>query len=613
MDYILRKQRAHLYVMLLNQCKKWNITIPLCTNINYLYQKGVLRTIAYKARLVNVICVIQRVPVTARKVPPRRVKPSNGGATLHYGDNMDEVIKTIGIKLNPTIEQVQEINQLLEAFQLGINWSLKEIEKRYQLFLSTYQEIKSIEGLCTVCNTQKDLRYIHKTTGSRYCAFCAMKTYSQYTIRKEIYGTDDRVVENDLKDVIEIPVKTHYDSIFAQAYGVWSSYNGWRNKRLKQKTMLEDALENEDQLYLKQAVLIEQKAADLKRENPKMIWKTAKAIVTKEIYHDFSEKEQEEIARLHAKLMELRRLNRPIHFPELKTCQSAMIDKGFVKWEDGKLFMTLFSKGKKDINYFGKEYLTQYLPKMEDDTTRSNLTIKGGDYYLMYPLAIKIRQPPDIKECDTFVAVLSPTKAAVVGYDTDGVLNSVKFFYTGELAFAKRHFKEKRAEITTRKDPDEKMRKIRRRRKSVTRKGAVEQRYVSTYNHQLTRKMIDYVMEQSENPKLLIWNMGNGITQNFGKRLNYLKNLFPAVQQQDYLKHKAMQVSIPVIEVKYNKCNDLTCSSCSTKQKNGKKPAKVITQLIKNVKNFKCDACGYEINMLINQANNIKDNYRGSL
>jgi transposase len=109
----------------------------------------------------------------------------------------------------------------------------------------------------------------------------------------------------------------------------------------------------------------------------------------------------------------------------------------------------------------------------------------------------------------------------------------------------------------------------------------------------------------SENPKILLWDVGNGITQNFGKHLNYLKNLWPVVQQQDYLKHKAAQEGVPVIEIKYNKCNDLICSACGAKQINGKKPVKVITQLIQDVRNFKCQKCRYEVNTLINQANNI--------
>lgn len=613
------------------------------------------------------------------------------------------VVKTVGIKLALTDEQEKEIKRLFEAFRVGINWSLKEIEKRYQMFLSNYTLLpkeQQEEGICARCGTTRVLSFVNNS--QKVCGICATKTYSQYTIRKEIYGTEKREVDNDLKDVVVIPAKTHYDSLFSMSYALWSSFNGWRKKKIREKELLEAELSKSNQTYLKAAMEIERKAVDRKRENPKLIWRTAVALSKKEVFGDYTEDEQDEISRLHDRLRKLNRLRRGVHFPELEKCVTVMMDKSFVKWDDGKLYMTLFDKGKKEIQFLGKDryffnwaeipgrdrtklvgfitkklgilwvktaniekidddntirlsagenfltlklignavkletddgttdefiakhedgklniyrkgYLSQFLPKMQADTVRCNLTKKNGEYYLMYPLEIKVKQPPDIKECDTFVFISSPTKTAIVSYARDGTFNSVKWFPTGMLAFAKRHFKEKRAEIAMRRSGDEKMRKIRRRKKKIKWMGGIEQRVVSTSNHQLTRKMVDYVMSQSENPKILIWDAGNGITQNFGKMLNYLKNLWPVVQQQEYLRHKAMQMSIPVPEIKYNICNDLTCSSCGEKQKDGKKAIKVITQLIKNVKNFKCRECGYETSMLINQANVIKDCHIGDL
>ncbi|KCZ71608.1 hypothetical protein ANME2D_02343 [Candidatus Methanoperedens nitroreducens] len=559
-------------------------------------------------RLYSAICAVQCVPVTARKVAPVILAESQ--PYFNTGDILENVMKTVGIKLNLIIPQEQELKTLFEAFRTGINWSLNEIEKRYQVFVSRFEEIPKenrIDGVCPECNTEKNLTFLNRYTNRKYCSSCAMKTYSEYTVRKEIYGVGDRVVANDLKSVIEIPVKTHYAMLFSQAYAMWKSYNAWRIKRNRELGVVEAELSSyPDQRYLHAAMLIEQKAADTKRSNPKMIWKTAKAHATKEVFRDFSDKEQKEIRRLHDKLMDVRRLKRPISFPHLEECRTIMMASGFVQWDNGELYLTLWGKGRKRIDFWGKEYLKQYILKMEaDNNVYCNITKKNGDYYLMYPLEIKVKQPPAIEECDPFVVLSSPTRIGVFGYDEDGALNSVKWMSTGQLAFSKRHFKEKRAEITVRKSPDEKMRKIRRRRKKIRRRGNVEQRYVSTYNHQISRKVVDYIMEQSENPKILLWDVGNGITQNFGKQLNYLKNLWPVVQQQDYLRHKAMQVSIPIVEIKYNKCNDLVCSSCGAKQKNGKKPAKAITQLIKGIKNFKCESCGYEVNQLINQANNI--------
>lgn len=548
----------------------------------------------------------------------------------------NEVVKSIGIKLDTTAEQENELKELFEAFRLGINWSLKETEKKYQIFLQNYKEIpreQQEEGICASCNENHRLSY-YDNTGKQVCLSCARRCYSEYTVRKEIYGVGERKVEHDLKSVTEIPNKTHYTMLFTQAYAIWNSYNSWRKKRIRERELLQstlDSLDDKGRTYLEAAKQVEKNAESIKKNNTKLTWKHAKAHAFKAVYSIYPGKDKE-IAQMHDKLMELRRLSRTIHFPELKECRTVMLSANFVEWNEGKLYITMFHKGAQEIEYFGKKYLNEPLKKIKRDQTNEtgtkkepsiiqlmerdneaycNLTKKGDSYYLMYPLTIKVKQPPDINECDTFVFMSSPTKTAIMGYDKDGTLQSVKWFSSGGLAFAKRHFKEKRAEIASRKSSDEKMRKIRRRRKKIRKGGNTEARAVSTFNHQLTRKMIDYIMEQSDNPKILIWDLGNGITQNFGKTLNYLKNLWPAIQQQEYLKHKAMQMSIPVIEIKYNKCNDLICSSCEAKQMNGnenkKKAMKVITQLIKGVKNFKCSECDYEVNMLLNQANNISN------
>lgn len=550
---------------------------------------------------------------------------------------MAEVVKSIGIKLDTTGEQENELKELFEAFRLGINWSLKEIENKYQIFLQNYREIpreQQNEGICASCNKNQRLAYYDKA-GKQVCLSCARRCFSEYTVRKEIYGVGDRKVEHDLKSVTEIPNKTHYTMLFNQAYAIWNSYNSWRNKRIRERELLQNFLDNlgsEEVTYLQAAKLVEKNAESIKINNIKLTWKLAKALAFRAVYSIYPENIHEKIAGMHDKLMELRRLSRPIHFPELKECRTVMLSAKFVEWKEGKLYITLFHRGAQEIEYFGKKYLNEPLKKIKRDQVNEtetkkepsiiqlmerdneaycNLTKKGDSYYLMYPLTIKVKEPPDINECDTFVFISSPTKTAIMGYDKDGTLQSVKWFSTGRLAFAKRHFKEKRAEIASRKAPDERMRNIRRRKKKIRSRGSIEARVVSTFNHQLTRKMIDYIMDQSDNPKILIWDIGNGITQNFGRTLNYLKNLWPVVQQQEYLKHKAMQISIPVVEIKYNRCNDLMCSACEARQMNRndkkKKTMKVITQLIRGVKNFKCQNCNYEVNMLINHANNISN------
>ena len=519
-----------------------------------------------------------------------------------------KVTKSLKIKLNLTVPQKKELDDLFYNYRIGINWCLDEIEKRYQSFLIEFTKNENPEEAeCPICGKVKKL-YYKDEAGIDFCSFCATKMYSEYTVRKEIYGARDRVVEHDLKDVCYFENLTTYNSLFSQAYGMWKSYNGWRSKRQYERKSLETEIaKHPNQQTVKAALLIEQLAADTMRDikSKNFTWKLAKAHATKKVYSDFSEKEQKEISKMHDKIMALSKLQKDINFPQLDECRTVFLNKSSVKWNDETLSMTLYSKKKQPVEYFGKRYLEKYISLMQENSSYCNLTNQKGVYYLLYPISIEMKDPHQLVDYDSFVIISSPGKTGIISYDADGMFTGVDWISTGDLIFAKRHFKEKRAEISRRKSPDEKMRKIRRRKNKIKLRGNVEQRYVSTYNHQLTRKIVNLVKELSDNPKIIIWSLGNGIKQNFGKKLNYEKGMWPAVQQQEYLTHKAQLDGIPVVPIKYNACNDLTCSLCGAVQKNGKTNTKVITQLIKGVKTFKCETCGYEVNMLINQGNNI--------
>ena len=518
-----------------------------------------------------------------------------------------KVTKSIKIKLNLPDPQKNEIDSLFYNYKIGINWCINEIEKRFQLFLNTYTKVENpAEGVCPDCGKTKKLYY--ELDGVFYCTFCATKMYSEYTVRKEIYGTSKRTVEHDLKEICYFENLTTYNSLYSQAYGMWKSYNGWRTKRQYERKLLETEISNyKDQGIVKAALLIEQLAADTMRDikSKNFTWKLAKAHAFKKVYSDFSEKDQKEISKVHDKIMELSRLQRDIKFPQLDECRTVFLNKSSVKWDNEILSIILYSRGKQEVDYFGKRYLEKYIPLMQDNASYCNLTKQKGVYYLLYPISVEMKDPHHLGEYDSVVVISSPGTTGIVSYNSDGTFIGVEWVPTGKLLFAKRHFKEKRGEVSRRKFPTEKMRKIRRRKKKIKQRGNIEQRFVSTFNHQLTRKIVNMIKEQEDNPKIIIWNMGNGIKQNFGKKLNYLKNLWPAVQQQDYLTHKALMDGIPVININYNTCNDLTCSLCGAVQKDGKKSLKVLTQLIKGKKTFKCDSCGYEVNTLINQANNV--------
>lgn len=516
-----------------------------------------------------------------------------------------KTIKTLKIKLNPTEFQEQELKSLFDNFNLAINWSIQQIEQRHNEFFNTFIEVdEPIESICSHCGETKKIKFIH-VDNSLWCSTCANRMYSEYTVRKETYSTGGRVVENDIKDVCYFENKTHYGRAFAQAYAIWKSFNGWRNKRIYEANRMELEFVKLDQRYLKAAMLIEQKSADNKRDQPKLMWKNAKAIATKEVFADYSDSERKTIKSYHDKIINLRKLKREMVLPQLDDLRTVFLQNTFVNFDGDDLYITLQSKGKQHVNYFGHAYLEQYIPLMQNNKTYCNINRKDDTYYLMFPLSVDNEPTASIEDSDMFVFVTTPYKIGVVRYDEDGLFISIKWFSTGKLLFAKQHYKDKRKEISERKYESEPMRKIRRRKQKIKKMGNVEQRFVSTFNHQLMYSIIKYIKGQSDTAKIVIWDVGNGIRMNFGTKLNVAKNMWPAVQQQDYLAHKAALHGIHIVKLKYNSCNDLKCSLCGAVHNTDGKTDKVITQLIKRNKTFKCDACGYKVNQIINHANRL--------
>jgi hypothetical protein len=182
---------------------------------------------------------------------------------------------------------------------------------------------------------------------------------------------------------------------------------------------------------------------------------------------------------------------------------------------------------------------------------------------------------------------------------------SLVWFRLGSLLHAKNHYSEKRTELM-----EHNTRNSLRRIKKM---GNAELRSTRTFNHQLSHAIVEYIADRSENPLIAMWDMTSGITADYGKRLNRTKKLWPVVQQQEFITHKAFLRCVPVRMIPYKKENVLTCSSCHEpflkKDEFGKpikkETIKTITALLRRIHNLKCEKCGGELNMLINQARNI--------
>lgn len=564
-----------------------------------------------------------------------------------------EVRRTVQIKLRQTPEQAEEIEKLFSAFKIGLNFSLKIIEEAYKKAMAKYRRVEEIDGVCGGCKKERPL--IYSSDGMLFCNSCVMREYSEYTVRGAVIGTTQRPVEKDLKDAVEMENKTHFHIMFAQAYATWKSFNAWRIKREFERKRLEsDIIElkknPETQKLYRVANEIWELAAQIQRQDKKITRLTAMAMASKEIYRLYPDIPQRDIGRAVNKIRELNYLKRPLHFPEYKDekddknkkcnpVRSVQLHKNFVQLKDGKLHVSLFHKknNMQVMDFYGNEYLNQFLAAMEEDNAVYTNLIKRVegkkvDYYLMYPLTVKRNIPTIYDLADFFTICFSPDSilvhcryngsngnkmeespalsnlkkeksiTPVTEINSDG--QSLVWFRLGNLLNTKNHFSQKRTELMEHN--------TRNSLRRVKRMGNVERRYTKTFNHQLSHTIVEYIADRSENPLIVMWDMTSGITADYGKRLNRTKKMWPVVQQQDFIKHKAFLRCVPVKMVQYNKENNLTCSFCHKpfrKKDDFGKPTKEsiksITALLRRVKNIRCESCGKELNMLINQARNL--------
>jgi len=552
-----------------------------------------------------------------------------------------EIRRTIQIKLRQTPEQAEEIEKLFSAFKLGLNFSLKQVEEAYQRTISKYERVEDVDGVCAACGKERPLIYSYD--GILSCNSCVMREYSEYTVRSAVIGTANRPVAKNIKDAVDVENLTHVHMMFSQAYGTWKSFNAWRNKREFERSRLENDLAelkaNPETVRLYRAAYdVWERAAHIQRDDKKTTRRTAMAMASREIYGLYSDILPRDISRTVNKIRELRFRSHPVHFPEYETVTSVQMHKNFVNFEDGKLHISLFHKknNRQEMDYYRNAYLDQFLAAMqEDNAVYTNLIKrvdgKRTDYYMMYPLTVIQDIPAIFDLADVFTICFSPDSILVHGRYNDGnktgespSLSNLKkekslipvteinsdgqslvWFRLGSLLHAKNHYSEKRTELM-----EHNTRNSLRRIKKM---GNAELRSTRTFNHQLSHAIVEYIADRSENPLIAMWDMTSGITADYGKRLNRTKKLWPVVQQQEFITHKAFLRCVPVRMIPYKKENVLTCSSCHEpflkKDEFGKplkkETIKTITALLRRIHNLKCEKCGGELNMLINQARNI--------
>ena len=372
--------------------------------------------------------------------------------------------------------------------------------------------------------------------------------FGRFTAAGRLHSTRGRSVpwDDDLTKFVHIPLKTHYDSIVNQAFSIWRSYRGWVRRREAERRRLQRQVDAE---------------AD---------------------------------ERLQAALRRRLKRLRPVSFPAFRG-GSMLIHKSLLSVKEDAVHLSIWSR-RSSFDYYGKDYLRPYIRQLEAEKQqpRAYLIRRGGDYYLQLPLRVPI--PSYMPGNLTFAVSFGVRKVAAIAFEGEEV-RGVRFFPVTELRRRKDRFFSKRRALTT-LHGGETERELKGRRRKVKAMRGREAAFVKTFNHQLTRRIVNHV-KQLRGRIAFIDFSGIRRVKYGDPKLNRTLSGWGVKQQQALLTHKAALEGIPIQTVPYTRVKEFRCSRC------GKTFKSTLTQILIGAQQFKCPSCGYEVNWHVNLAKNI--------
>jgi len=133
--------------------------------------------------------------------------------------------------------------------------------------------------------------------------------------------------------------------------------------------------------------------------------------------------------------------------------------------------------------------------------------------------------------------------------------------------------------------------------RAIKKIGNKEKRIVNNELHKIAREIVDGA--EKHNAIIAIGNLNGVRNDNKGRKVNRKVNSMPFYHLKEYIKYKALEKGITVIEVpEFNTSKQ--CSKCGSM--NTKRPSQGV---------FICEDCGYRINADVNGAKNILKRAQG--
>jgi IS605 OrfB family transposase len=501
-------------------------------------------------------------------------------------------VKSVSLKLDLNAEQMIKFERHFKEFSKGVNkaieliYRIKEEQKEQKAEYKRIPKEEIKEAICSECKKKKEL--VFSKGKKKICGKCYGRVFGSNAIRKQIYPTKNRKIEDNTKCVKNYARLTKTE--FSAAHYVANSqirgltqqrrklkYNIWRKKK-----QLEDWIELRDNESKRVEKPLE------KHERVKKFCHIKNKDSKWERYYSLREIEKR-ISRLEKSIekLEKRNLSKP-HFKG----NSVMLWKNCCDLSNVKngTFKIKIYKDWFDFPVLG-EHQKDVLSNCLVLDKYSYIYRKDGEYYLNFPVYKKVELP---EPTDQF-SVLSIDRGInkmVVYLELHGKNSkpsNVHFESGGKINFEKFKYQKLRTKMFGKKHGYKKSRKF----------GNIVLRLSDYIAHNISRQIVDQIKGKKDFAIVLedlegIKSEKKAATGKAAltKKIRYKLSLGSYRKIQSYLVYKALEEEIPVVLVEA-KGTSAKCNKCG---KQGHRPRQ---------EQFICPYCGYKANADFNGAVNI--------
>lgn len=475
--------------------------------------------------------------------------------------------KTIKIKLNPTKEQTQKLNSLIEGYIKISNFTAKKIAEIQESFTDS----GLTQGICSECEKEKTYRKYHllKKDNKLFCITCYKRKYSQFTLQKVEFQN-----KIGLRNVANLP-KTYYTNAIRFASDTFSGFDEIKKKKQKRLSSIQNRLD-----FWKELLYNPSNRNEIKIKVVKYAPKSDK----REHPHYYSEAEiKGRIKRLEK---QLKKFKMP-KYPEF-TNETISLQRELYSWKNPNgLKISSITDKNENMDYYGKKYLKKYIDLINSQTPQILIEKENNSFYLCFPITKNIEMP---KIDDSFEPVgidwgITRNIAVVSILDSKTKKPKfVKFYPAGYVLSKRKHYKSLRKHFGQKKRQDK-----------INQLGTKEDRFIDSNIHKLAFLIVKEIMNHSKKPIILMEN----ITDNREEAEKSMRQniLLHSVKNrlQNYIAYKALWNNISTNLVKPEHTSQI-CNRCGHQDRENRPNGSKL---------FKCVKCNYMSNADFNASINI--------